>query len=287
MAEHRLLRTIAYQRFGVFRARELLVEKGVTVPSDQLAAVACFLENGLAKEKDLSYVLGPSDTVEAKLRSMLEGALVKFGSSLGAYLRPLSHLALQMQGLLAWDPFQDFAELLTAACGPVYSRVAAKIRSRLEVNVFEVADLSDQFVLSALPRAVRKFDLDSGRGVEAKWLETVFYRYCLKRTLANAQAQRQLKDLSPTRIEGMEDASTSEPDPPGVAQLHDALQRIPEVERQAVELYYGLQRQEHSLKELAAALSCTEYHARSAVLRGLARLSAILHVRGGLDNEEY
>jgi RNA polymerase sigma factor (sigma-70 family) len=287
MAEHRLLRTIAYQRFGIFRAREILVQQGVMAPSDQIAAVACFLETGLARETDLSFVFGPSDAVHAKLRATLERTLADSGSSLGKFLRPLSHLALQVQRFVAWDPFQDFAELLTAGCAPAYSRVAGKLRSRFEVGFFNAADLADQFVLCALPKAVRKFDLNSGRGVETKWLETVFYRYCLKRTLTDLQSRRQLNELQSQRREETEETQPGEPEMPAVLELYEALQQLPEVEQRAVELYYGLQRREHTISELASALSCSEYYARAAVLRGIARLSAILHVHGTLDDEEF
>ena len=287
MSQPRLLRTIAYQRFGVFRARELLVQRGVEIPSEQIAAVARFLQAGLGDETDLSFVFGPSDAVEGKMRTIFGRTLDAPGSPLEAFIRPLSHLALEVQPLIAWDPFQDFAELLTAACSPVYSKVALRLRAHFQLGVSDAADFSDQFVLSALPNAVRKFDLCTGRGAEAKWLETVFYRYCLKRTLADLQSRRQFKEMRSELSEGTTEPSVSEPEIPEIKELYDALDELPDVEQRALELYFGLQRREHAIYEVALALSCTEHHARAAVLRGIARLSAKFHAHGALNEDEF
>jgi hypothetical protein len=286
MSEPRLLRTIAYRRFGIFRARDCLVQRGITLPSDQIAAVAYFLAHGIGKTTCLGFVFGPITALEAEVRTILERTLDEIGQSIPARLPPLSRLALEVERSVVWDPYQDFAELLTAACGPVYARVASKLRHRFGSNLLDVADLTGQFALSALPQAVRKFDLDHGRGKEENWLQTVYYRYCLKRMLADLQSQRQLREMQTALVGRREEIEHRDEETPGVAELYEALESIPDVERRALAMYYGLEGREFTFAELGTELSCSTYHARAAVLRGFARLSALLRARGALDEQE-
>src|SRR5262249_45319634 len=132
------------------------------------------------------------------------------------------------------------------------------------------------------------FDLNLGRGRESAWLGKVFYSYANRVISSDAVNYRQLQLLGEvsdeTTPEAALDAATTERLLTG---LGGALQQLPEAERRAVELYYGLAEGEHTFAQIATALSCSEYHARAAVLRGLARLAGLLGVQGELDDEEF
>ena len=288
MNSERLLRTNLYKRFGVFHAREVMISRGVTQPAEQIQALAFFLENHLGTQKDLSLAFEPSETVNDLLSNMLDNSLTQFSRVERNASCSLAMLALHVQSRIAWDCFADFAQLLTVSGNDAFVRVAEKLRKCFHANASSVGELADSFVVGSLPDAVRRFDLTKGSGTESKWLEVVFYRYCLKRIRGDLQSQRQLADVDAILATDKAESTTAlSLDESLQFSLKNALQRIPEAEQSALELYFGLERDEHTLAEIGISLSCSPYHARAAVLQGLARLSVMLRVQGSLEDDEY
>jgi DNA-directed RNA polymerase specialized sigma24 family protein len=284
------LRGAAYSRYGIFRASACLSQLEVRTPSEQLAGVALFLHRGLGAVEESARLLGAAEDTRQVLDRLLRATVIEHRSELTGYLRRLSELAELVNEFVAWEPCQDFAELLSLLCRDVYMQVAERYARRFSRGVLEFADLATQFVMAALPRAVRSFDLARGVGSEAAWLRRVYSNYALKALAADTLHRRQLQALAETY-----QAAGSAPDEEELAGegLRDRLaaarawgQEHPR-EWQALALYYGLGGREHTLAEVGRALACSAYHAKAAVVAGLMGLAADLSARGPLDDPEF
>ena len=120
------------------------------------------------------------------------------------------------------------------------------------------------------------------------WLETVFYRFALKSTLAARRAEKQLAEIQRERIEASVDIHLESEEARVAAQLASVLERLPMNQRRGIELYFGVVGgRDHTVSEIATDLGCSMYHARAAVVMGLARLAGELEVQGELSDEEF
>jgi RNA polymerase sigma factor (sigma-70 family) len=240
--------------------------------------------------EDSARLLGPPEDTRRLLQRLLRDTLTERRSELADYLRPLAELAELVRGFVAWEPCQDFAELLSFLCPDVYIQVAERWGRRFSRGVLEFADLATQFVMVALPQAVRSFDLARGDGSEAAWLRRVYSNYVLKTLAADALHQRQLQALAETyQAAGApedEEESAREELRSRLA-LAQAWGREHPREWQALALYYGLGGREHTLAEVGQALACSAYHAKAAVVAGLMGLAAELGAQGTLENSEF
>jgi hypothetical protein len=72
-----------------------------------------------------------------------------------------------------------------------------------------------------------------------------------------------------------------------LAALPAVLEQLPCRERLALKLYFGFSGREYTLAEVAGELGVSDYLARTAVVRSLAMLAALLGVQGPLDEQEF
>src|SRR5262249_3542219 len=159
-----------------------------------------------------------------------------------------------VQPVVGWDPYQEFAELLSFACRDIYAQVAGRLEKRFSVTVLDVAALASQFVMVALPRALRRFDPVRGRGHERAWLEGVYSRYALKALSADAIHRRQLLELTQSRPAVTDEAAPGQTREALLAELTDAVKQLPRRERVALEMYYGFHGREFTIAEVAEEL---------------------------------
>lgn len=278
-----------HKQFGVFRYSEQLLRHGLSAPSEQIATILWFARSVLSEVQ-------PQPTSEEGtafytwMDSMLAAALTRLAHE-GGTDGVLRGASLSTEFALEWGIDQDFAELLNFRCGAdAYNQAALRLRSRgFHVQWTEIYDLAEPFVLGQLPRAVRSFSPLRGRGKEKAWLTSVFYRYALQAILSDRTNRRSLEllDRIPSEaaspdvvMERVEEASA-------LSAVPAALAKMPPAERRAIELYFGLAGREQTLAEVGRELGVSEYLARTAVVNGLARLSALLGLRGPLSRDEF
>jgi hypothetical protein len=283
----RELRTKAYERFGVYRARQYLLKRNVTLPTDQIVSIGHFLESGLGRVDETWFERNRPTEFTSQLTELFEMTLADFDPS--NHLRPLKALAASVEPYVAWNVFRDFAELLHMAEADTYDRVGRRLRDPFSVGPAEIDLLRSDFMRKTLPSAVRAFDLVRGHGSEGAWLETVFYRFALKVLLADRAAEKQLKEMQRQRVEEtLEECLDSQTEAHLLAVLPQALQFLPAAERRAIELYFGISGgREHTVAEVATKLGCSLYHAKATVVIGLARLAGQLGIHGQLEDEEF
>ena len=207
------------------------------------------------------------------------------------HLQPLSRLAQAAAPVFDWDVHGDFAILLDQAGEDGLPSAREKLRNSLPhgLTETELEVLSDDFARRVLPRATKAFDMQRGRGHENAWLTTVFYRFALKMVLADRAAERQLIELQRARvpetavseIEAREEADM-------LARVPAFLSGLSKAEQRALKLYFGVaEGREHSVAEIAADLGCSPYHAKAAVVMGLARIASQLRAQGPLTADEF
>jgi RNA polymerase sigma factor (sigma-70 family) len=283
----RELRTNAYEQFGVYRARQFLLDRGITLPTDQIVSIGHFLNSGLAQADEAWFERNRTGEFTSRLTELFGMTLADFDPSHN--LRPLKTLLASAEPYIDWDVFRDFAELLHLSEPEAYERAGRRLRNLFPVEPAEIDLLCDDFVRKALLSAVRAFDLVRGRGSEGAWLETVFYRFALKVLLADRTATKQLEELQrQLPEEPLEELLDSQAEARLLAALPRVLQCLPAGERRAIELYFGVAGgREHTVADVAAALDCSSYHAKAAIVMGLARLAGQLGVQGQLEDEEF
>jgi RNA polymerase sigma factor (sigma-70 family) len=280
---------LLHRQFGVFRYSEQLLQHGLSTPSEQIAVILWFVRSVLS-------VMHPPPTFAEGaacytwMDGMLAAALTKLANE-GGTDEVVRAASLSTEFASEWGIDHDFAELLNFRCGAdAYTQAALRLRSRgFHVQWTEIYDLAGPFVLVQLPHAVRSFSPLRGRGREKAWLASVFYRFALQAILSDRTNRRSLELLdripseaaSPDVVfEQAEEAST-------LSAVSAALMKVPPTERRAIDLYFGLAGREQTLAEVGRELGVSEYLARTAVVNGLARLSALLGVRGPLSRDEF
>ena len=248
-----------------------------------------FIEEGLGRANELPRL----DDHEAVERWMKQ-AVIFTGSHLrrlGQILEPLELVTLRAAPFIAWNPYADFAELLNFRCGPeAYSIAAKRLRARgFGIEWTELSELTEQFLLRRLPRAVRSFDPLRGAGRERSWLVSVFYRFAVNELISDRINRRHLEQfLHTNQVDTTPEAVLEEKaEHQALSALPQILESLPSRDRLAIELYFGLQGEEHSLAEIAQEFGCSQYLARKAVVHGLARLAAAIGTHGPLDEEEF
>src|SRR2546430_2420403 len=78
---------------------------------------------------------------------------------------------------------------LSAAYSVARTRLAA-VGLRASWN--DIAEISHDFALTRLPRAIKSFDPQKGAGREKAWLQTVFARYAQRALLADSDFRSHL-----------------------------------------------------------------------------------------------
>lgn len=285
----RVERTLLHRKFGVFRYAEGLAQHGISTPSEQIVVIGRFIVDELGRATTFPR-LSNDEAVERWMQQAIAAEISRLRQS-GFTLEPLGIIALRAGFFIAWNPYIDFAELLSAQCGrEAYPRVATRLRARgFDVALADLSALTRQFLRFRLPQAVRGFDLAYGHGKEAAWLATVFYRFTLNQLLSDRKNQQHLEILRlEAEVATIPEAMLEEQERErALSALPNALDRLPFQDRSALELYFGFHGREHTLAEVAQELGVSAYLARTAITRGLARLAALLGVPGPLDEEEF
>jgi RNA polymerase sigma factor (sigma-70 family) len=222
------------------------------------------------------------------LGRILPLAYSQFGQS------PIDALPPELPGLpdapAGWDAYDVLAELMSVDLGPqVILSTRRRFRSAgVPVSYPELHDLSAMFANVHLRAALNGFDPSRGEGHEAAWMSTVFYRYALRHVMAN----RRLEDILPLSDE-LADAAA---DPLAVLEqrcieavgheLPAVLDRIPQKQREALALYFGFDGRQHTIAEVAAALSTNVYFARAALVSALGAVAASTGAAGLFTGRE-
>lgn len=184
------------------------------------------------------------------------------------------------------DLSRDFAWLMHATHGEkAYSGAKSRLTAAgLGPSWTELADLSHDFALVRLPRAVAAFDPRKGAGKEPAWLQTVFARYAQRALIGDRNFRAHLELLESV------DAAAPLPAQPGadldLAKLDIAIAALPVGSRRALVHYFGLQGPEQSIGQVGRILDVSEFLARAALLEALARLVLALDVRAGWNSDE-
>jgi DNA-directed RNA polymerase specialized sigma24 family protein len=290
MTVTRLERTFLHRSFGIFRYSEELEKGGISTPSAQIVALGRFVQTVLGQRTDLPSP-GEGHRAEEWMRNALAEALPDLRRS--ALLEPLEYVTLRVHPVVAWNVYSDFAELLNLRSGPAaYASAAARLRGHNFVfGLAELSDLTSEFVLGRLPRAVRAFDPRRGAGHEVAWLANVFYRFALQTILADRVDRSHvevLSDLIRAQAASETPESLMEEDQKELAllALPAAMDRLKPQVRSALELYFGFRGSPSTMEEVGRALGVSAYQARSAVVHGMAELAATLGVRGLLEPRE-
>ncbi len=268
-----------HQHIGVFGYSAEFTRLGVVTASSQIRGIGAFLTH-LATAADLPIVGGDQSPVSSWIGQRLSTVACNLPS-----VSSLEELQSGVPPFLEWDGAGDFAELLNLLSGDrAYSSAAAKLRSRgFETSLIDLLGLTEQFQLVVLRNAVRSFDLRRGEGHEDAWLTTVFYRYALRSLLADRANRSYLSALdSRSALEIPSASDDSHWTEEQGALLLSNLPRLPPLERTALQLYFGFDGPEKTLAEIGDVLQCSEFKARSAVIRGMAALTALTDSPAGL-----
>lgn len=274
--------TSLYADTGIFVWAKSLAEQGSYAPSRKVFVIG----KTLALEA-LRQVTPSECGVQQKLlvdEAVLRGTARFSGES----MLPLAELQLSSEP--SWDPYGALVELMVADCG---AQAIRSVKSRLNsagisLGYAELHDLSTAFVNAHLRAAIRSFDPVRGEGKEGAWLSTVLYRFVLRHALmahrieSNFDLAFEITDPSPFPEEQIE----VEIQEKALKILPAALKCLPETQRRAIALYFGLERREHTIKEVAQSLNTNPYFARLAIISGVMSLAARLDAEGLLSADE-
>lgn len=285
-------RTALHHRLGIFGYCLALQSVGVTLPSEQMVLVARFVERVLGQMTEFPD-LADDQAFRQWMAVMVQGALPQIRPP-DWTAEPLQTLFSRAGQIIDWDPYREFAEILSVACGPTAYESALRRLARQGFPPWQLdlLGLAENFVQSRLPQALQTFDLQRGAGKEAAWLERVFYRFALRLLLSDRTHRHHLHLVE--AVEAFPDSTTPETlllrreENLHLTQLQVELDRLPSREQTAVRLYFGFSPgRERTLSEIAGELGCSEYLARTAVVRGLAMLTARLNAPGPFTPNEF
>jgi hypothetical protein len=271
-----------YKRTGVFDWADRLRAHGVESPVRVIFLIGCMLAS--PRTEDV-----PDD--EPAAGHWIDTALARTWQQHGQQpVRPLAELAAAVSPMLQWDPWDELAELMAVRCGPAVLRsVRGQLASKgLGLDYIELHDLAAQFAGDHIRAALSSFDVVRGEGKEAAWLGTVFYRFALKHVLISRR-MRQAFDAAfelPDPGAAPEEVIERQVENAALQALPRALAQLQPAQREAVLRYFGLGYHEHTLAEVAQALSTNVYFARIAVITGVGAVAAVLGIPGLLDDEE-
>lgn len=285
MNSKRVERTMLYRKFGLFNYSGELIKHGLTGPYEQIAAIASIIEQWIGRAERLPN-LSDSEAVERWMQEPIRLTATIWRES-PPEPEPLERIALRSSAFVAWSLYADFAELLNALSGArAYEVAARKLRVRdFKINLASLSDLTGQFVLLVLPQAVRSFDPRIGKGREAEWLSTVFYRFALKQLISDRVNRSDLSEiisLPAPEVSLLPDVESS-----ALESLPEALEMLSDRDRLALELYFGFYGRERTLSEVAQKIGSSEYLARMSIIRSLGFLAGALGARGALDHQEF
>jgi RNA polymerase sigma factor (sigma-70 family) len=284
----RVNRTLINKQFGIFRYSAELEKYGIANPSEQIVAVGRFVEQSLGRMTNLPR-LGDEKAVERWMENAIASAIPELRGS-QPILESLECVILRTGHYVAWNPYKDLVELLNFRSGPkAYGQALNHLQMRgFRIGLAQLSNLTQQFLLTRLPDAVRSFDPLRGAGHEEAWLTKVFYRFALKEILSD--------NINRTHLETFESATSIDTSPDKIldkterlrsfSSLPEALAKLPHQEQLALELYFGFRGREYTQAEIGQELSCSEYLSRSTIVHGLSRLVAHLGVRGPFEEEE-
>jgi RNA polymerase sigma factor (sigma-70 family) len=288
MDARRVERTLLHKQFEIFRYSSALEKQGVVSPSEQIVAIGRFIEEGLGKATQLPR-LSDREALDHWMALGITEVTTRWRKA-HSVLEPLELLALRAGFFVAWNPYRDLSELLNARCGSqAYPLAAARLRARgFEVRLPDLLALTEPFLRFYLPRAVRSFDPRRSAGREVTWLATVFYRFALGQCISDQKNRHHLEVLraTGTTVTTLENVLEERAKEEMLAVLPVALEQLPAQEQLALTLYFGFSGREYTLSEVAGELGVSEYLARTAIARSIARLAASLGVQGPLDEQE-
>ena len=158
----REVRAQALRSLGEHRIQRCLAEHSISVPTDQIEAIAHFLRTRVARLDEGWFESDPS-MIEAGLMDLLRESLEDFDAA--QYLRPLSDLAAVINPIVEWDLYASFARLIDFGGAPYNSGVGSRLRSHFPISPTELDVLAEEFRERVLVPAVRAFDTVRGAGV--------------------------------------------------------------------------------------------------------------------------
>ena len=285
-SELRVFRTMVHRKFGIFRYSEELRSLGVIAPADQIRSVGLFIERGLGRAREFPRISDDNE-LESWMRDSISTTLDV--EDIGDRPESLHWILLRTGGIVAWNPFREFAELLNYRCGATaYAQARSRLSGKgINVHLLDTWGMAEQFVNKQLPRATRSFDLVRGRGREEQWLASVFYRFALNEVFSDRSNRANLEELTSAFTITPEQRLEQEQQIRALVELPGALAQLPRPTRSAIELYFGFDGPERTVAEVANRIGISEYVARSTLIQGLAQLAARLNVDGVFTRQEF
>jgi RNA polymerase sigma-70 factor (ECF subfamily) len=155
-----------------------------------------------------------------------------------------------------------------------YMREVIKAAKRVGRDPDEVDDL----VQGAWVHILKNLDSYQGRGLFGAWIYKVAFNHC--RDVARQQSKRSRRRERMGQEAALQDLCWTPPNPQSeleleqaIASLHDAISRLPQRQREAIDLRcLG----DHPLREVAQTMEVLESTVRSYVSRGIKNLSSYL-----------
>jgi hypothetical protein len=283
-ANLRLSRTQFHRNIGLFGYSTVLNQLGIHSPVRQICAIGAFVERVIG-----TLTVIPTFENDARRLDWVRGRFERLASFDTIEVQSTADIVNRTYPYIAWDAYEGFAEILNAQCGAEALTSASKRlrRSGVGVDAAALYDLTEPFLRSYLPNAVRSFHFPVGLDREQFWLSQVLYRFALHEAVNDRANQEHLAAVATTGAWSVgpdEDLVSHER---LLAAVPEALVALDARERIALEAYFGFGGRPQTFAEIARRLDASEYLARAAVVKGLATLSARLDIRGMLTPQEH
>jgi hypothetical protein len=269
-----------YRDAGIFFCADYLRDKGIKSPGRVAVLVGQCLRMSAsgeiplraAKQTSEAYVATCLDWTFAHQDAVIEGRFDRFAECVNREVQ--------------WDAYTEFAELLNVESGPqAYEAARRRFMARgLTASIDLLRDVAVGFVDTALPNAVRSFDLVRGEGREAAWLTAVFLHYAMPRLLAQRSVDLNLETLADLRRPDIVFEETEREELSN--HIRDALTSLDESLALPMRMYFGFDNPSRSVRQVARRLGTSEYRTRLRIVRGLAAIAARLNAPGVLDTRE-